>query len=301
MSKLVKAHIALFTVNLLYGANYIIAKGVMPNFLGANTFVFLRVIGALTLFAVIMLFVKEKVSAKDKVKLALCGLFGVAINQLLFFNGLMLTSPINASIIMTSNPVIVLVLASLLIKERVTKNKIIGIILGMLGSIILTLLSASGTSKHASVLGDSFILLNSVSYATYLVLVKPLMAKYKPITVIFWVFFFGLAYVSPIGIPEAINTEWQHLTMPIIGSVLFVVVGVTFLAYLLNIFALKIVSPSVTSSYIYLQPVMAGLFAWIHSSMYNSAYAEDITWIKVMCALLIFTGVYLVSKPPVSS
>ena len=116
MNKVLKAHLTLILVNVVYAANYLVAKGIMPDYIGPSGFIVYRVTGAVILFFIIKTRVKETIEKKDWIKLGLAGLFGVAINQLLFFNGLNLTSPINASIIMTSNPIMVLIISHLLIR-----------------------------------------------------------------------------------------------------------------------------------------------------------------------------------------
>ena len=297
MSKKVISHIALFIVNLLYGANYVIAKGVMPKYVGPNGFILMRVVGAVTLFWMILLFNLQKVAKKDLIRLAFCGLFGVGMNQLLFFNGLMRTSPLNSSIIMTTTPIIVFVLSIIILKEKSTQTKVLGITLGAIGSTSLTYLS-SGENGYASSLGDLFIFLNAISYSFYLVLVKPLMVKYSPLTVITWVFTFGLIYVLlwPFSTAEISAITWQSMPTDIPWRILFVVVGVTFLPYLLTVFAMKDVSPSVASSYIYFQPVLAGVFIYISFLIGSDDYTADFSIWKILCAVLIFVGVYLVSK-----
>ncbi len=298
MTKKIWAHLALFTVNMLYGLNYVVAKGLMPNVIKPNGFILLRVSGAVMLFWLFMLNKLEKVKPKDLFVLALCGLFGVGINQLFFFNGLMRTSPLNSSIIMTTTPIIVFLLSIIFLKERPLPIKIIGIIIGATGSILLSILS-SGHSTLSSSEGDMFIFINALSYSIYLVLVKPLMQKYKPLTVITWVFTFGLIYVSvwPFSIPEAEAVQWSNLSFDIGWRIIFVIVGVTFLPYLLTVIAMKEVSPSVASSYIYFQPVLAGVFIYVFAWIGDKDYTADFSLAKVACALFIFVGVYLVSKP----
>jgi len=298
MSKKVLSHIALFTVNLLYGANYVVAKGVMPKYVGPNGFILMRVLGAIILFWSVLLFTLEKVAKKDLVTLALCGLVGVGINQLLFFNGLMRTSPLNASLIMTATPIIVFILSMLFLKEKATKNKLIGIGLGAIGSVNLILLGNNASGTDASSLGDLFIILNAVSYSIYLVLVKPLMAKYRPLTVITWVFTFGLIYVLiwPFSSSEFLAVEWQAMPVDIPWRIAFVVIGVTFLPYLLTVLAMKNVSPSVASSYIYFQPMIASVFIYLSFVLGLEDYTADFSIWKLASALFIFIGVYLVSK-----
>ena len=297
MSKRAIAHLALFFVNVIYAANYLVAKGIMPDYIAPSGFIFFRVSGSVLLFILLQSFVKEKVERKDFARLILAGLFGVAINQLLFFNGLNLTSPINASIIMTSNPIMVLIISHIILREVITRNKILGVAIGGFGAVLL-LVSAKGAVGHASITGDLMIFINAMSYGVYLVIVKPLLNKYKPITVIMWVFIFGWCFVLPFGFQQALDVEWSTLPSSVIWGVLYVVIFTTFLAYLLNIFALKIVSPSVASTYIYLQPVLAGLFAFFVDKWYGNTdgYSQDITWFKVLCTIMIFIGVYLVGK-----
>ena len=297
MSKKVLAHLALFAVNLMYGANYVVAKGVMPKYVGPNGFILMRVSGAIVLFWAILLFRFQKVAKKDLITLAICGFFGVGVNQLLFFNGLMRTSPLNASIIMTMTPIIVFILSIIILKEKSTKTKVIGITMGAFGSIALTLLGKGPVSDSSSI-GDFFILLNAISYSIYLVLVKPLMVKYKPVTVISWVFTFGFIFVLiwPFSVSEFSVIDWTSMPVDIPWRILFVVIGVTFLPYLLMVFAMKDVSPSVASSYIYFQPILAGIFIFISYSIGYEDYTSDFSIWKLFCALIIFIGVYLVSK-----
>ena len=268
MSALWRAHIALFAVNVIYAANYIIAKGVMPDYVEPSGFILIRVTGAVSMFWIVKRFTREKVRRKHYGRLALCGLFGVCMNQLFFFEGLNLTSEVNAAIIMTITPILVLLLSAAILKERITPIKIVGILLGMIGAGSLIIFSHEGKLSLEGIWGDLFILINATSYGLYLVLVKPLMSKYKPITVISWVFLFGTVFVifSPFALIDFSNVDWFQLPPWAIGSIIYVVIATTFLAYLLNIFALKIVRPTVSSSYIYLQPVMTGLFVWLFSA-----------------------------------
>ncbi len=290
------AHAALLTVALIYGANYLIAKGLMPALIGPSGFIVLRATGAAALFWVVYAFRFERIRRDDLLRLALCGLFGVASNQLMFFNGLSLTSPVNASIIMTSNPILVLVVSSVLLKTAITARKLLGIGLGASGALTLLYLSAGSFSTHISWQGDLLILGNAVSYGVYLVLVKPLMMKYRPTTVIAWVFLFGALYVLPFGWQQVQGIDLSQFSSANYASVAFVVIGTTFFAYLLNSFALTKVMPTVVSMYIYLQPLFAGLFAYVYARYGGEDFTGDLTFGRLLCAALIFTGVYLVSS-----
>lgn len=291
MSNNAKPHLALFTANLIYGANYSIAKDLMPSFVQPFGLVLSRVIGAVVLFWIIYSFSFEKVEKKDIFRLLLCGLFGVAANQLMFLYGLNNTTPINAGIIMVSNPIMVLIASAIILKNKITFTKVTGIAFGIIGALLLLLFKGDFTFGSENLKGDIFIFLNAMSYGIYLVIAVPLMRKYKPITVMSWVFAFGLIMVFPFGFSEFKQIEWSTFSPTIWWEFLFVVIATTFLAYLFNIYGLKRLSPSVVSTYIYLQPLLATLIAiWVGK--------DSIDMIKVSAALFIFTGVYLVSKNP---
>lgn len=297
MQSLFKSHLALFVVQLMYGANYVVAKGLMPDVVGPNGFILIRVLGAVALFWAIMSFFKDKVDKGDFLRLAICGFFGVALNQLMFFNGLMLTSPLNAPVIMTMTPILVLALSAVILKEKVRVLQIVGVILGGAGSVFFILMNEKG--GYASSTGDLLILINATSYSFYLVLVKPLMKKYKPLTVISWVFTFGLAYVL-LWFPSTIElsqVSWADVSAIEVAQIAFVVVGVTFTPYLLNVYAMKNLSPSIAAVYIYLQPILATIFVLLMAAYGLTDYSENFNPLKILCALVVFVGVYLVIKP----
>ena len=291
MNRIFLSHIALIIVNLIYALNYTIAKDVMPEYIEPSGFILLRVIGGSILFFLMyFFFVKERVKKKDFFRLMLCGLFGVAINQLFFFEGLNLTTPINAAIIMTISPVLVIITSAIIIKEKITTRKIIGIFLGVIGACVLILNSGDISFENDFFTGNILVLINATSYAIYLVLVKTLMKKYNPITVMFFVFVFGLIFVLPFGIDEIQKIDLTSFNEEIYLKIGFVVIGTTFIAYMFNAFALKSLNPSVVSVYIYLQPLFASLIAIALNS-------DSLSLIKILSAIFIFSAVFLVSIP----
>lgn len=299
--KNIRAHLALFTVNAFYGANHILAKGVMPTYLTPNVFIAMRAVSAAALFWIVKsLTIREKVAKRDLLRLAICGYFGVANNQLFFFHGLNLSSSINAGIIMTLNPIMVAVMAFFFLKEPMSWLKGAGILLGTTGAILLTLTAGSGASD--SLLGDLFLFINALSYGIYLVVVKPLMQKYAPITVITYVFTFGMCYVLlfPPTIRDLGLTDFSSIPLGIWSKVAYVIIAVTFLAYLLTVYGLKYLTASASSSYIYLQPVMVMIFAFLFTSIgIAEDYTHTITAEKIGYMLLIFVGVFLTNRASV--
>ncbi len=287
------AHLALFVANVIFGINYSVAKGIMPEYVPPFGFIVLRVWGAVLLFWVFS-WLKgpaEKVDLKDKFRMGACALFGVTLNQLLFFAGLNITTPINASIIMTVNPVLVLIIAAVLIGERITLRKASGIVLGLSGASTLILLAGDLAFGKSTIAGDILVFVNACSYGVYLVIVKPLMRKYRPLTVIKWVFTWGVLFVTPVGVHQVATIDFAAFSPGVWASLLYVVVFTTFMAYLLNVFALRTVNASVASTYLYLQPAVAAVVSILVGQ-------DQLTWVKGFAALMIFLGVYLVSLRP---
>lgn len=295
MNKILKAHISLLIANLIYALNFTIAKDVMPNFILPSAFILLRVMGALFLFSFsYFIFFFQKIELKDILRFAICGLFGVAINQLFFFEGLNLTTPINAAIVMTTNPILVMLLSFIIVKEAISFRKILGITLGFIGASTLILSDGAIDLSSNNSTGNLFVFINATSYGLYLVIVKPLLNKYHPLTVLFYVFAFGLLFVLPFGFDDLTNVKWRTIPVNIYLEIIFVVVCTTFIAYLLNSSALKTLTASTVSIYIYLQPILASLFAIF-------LCADFLDEKKIIASVLIFSGVYLVSIRPSES
>lgn len=285
-----KAHLALLCVSLIYAANYTVAKEIMPKYLSPDALVFCRILTGVIIFWILSLVNYEKIEKKDFGRIIICGLLGSALNMLMFFKGLSLTKPINASLIMLLSPIIVLVASSIIIKERITNIKIIGILIGIFGAGILISNGQSIDLNSEGLLGDFFVCINATSYAIYLVLVRELMQKYQPFTVLRWVFTFGFIFVFPFTIQSVFNADFGSIPQNIWLAIGFVLIAVTVLTYLFNAFALKHVKASVVSVYIYLQPLWASIIAL--------SFGKDIlTPTKIMAYILILFGVLLVSKP----
>jgi drug/metabolite transporter (DMT)-like permease len=291
MNRTLRAHLSLLSANLIYAASFTIAKQVTNGPIHPLGLVFLRVSGAVILFWLTgALFVREKADRRDLPKFALLAVVGVAINQMLFLKGLSLTSPISAAIMMITSPILVLIIAALLIRERITALRVTGILLGFAGAVTLMMGNAQAGGKSDNASGDLFVFINALSWGSYLVLVKPLMMKYNTVTILRWVFLFGWIIVLPFGLGEFREVHWAAMSGKDWFNALFVVIATTYVAYMLNTYALKELSPSVVSAYIYLQPLLAAAIALYAGS-------DQIDLLKVISALLICTGVYLVSRP----
>ena len=289
MKASLKVHLALFMVSLIYGATFTIAKQVMPHYVQPFAFILLRVsVAAVCIFIFHSLFIKQKISDwKDIRQLCISALFGVAFNMLLFFKGLSITTPINGSVLMMNTPIFVVVFATLYLKEPLSLQKVIGILIAAFGAILL-MGGAGFNFSSETVWGDVMVSANAIIYAFYLVYAKSLMHKYHPLTVTMWSFVFGWFVVLPFGYSEFLQIDFASFTPKIWLFVGFVTVGSTFLTYVLNAYALRNASSSLVGSYIYLQPVLATLIAILSGK-------DLLTLEKLGYILIIFAGVFLVS------
>jgi drug/metabolite transporter (DMT)-like permease len=284
-----RSHLYLLLSNLIYGASFTIAKAVIPDYIKPYGMILIRITVTAVMFIIIQIFfIKEKIARKDVPLLILCALFGVSINQLLFFKGLSMTSPISTSLMSTITPILVLLFASMFQEEKLGWKKVLGIFIGAAGAVIIVIAGKRITLSSGEFLGDILVFANSAVYAIYLVIVKPLMKKYQPLTIITWVFFFGWIFVIPVGWSEFASINWQAITPVVWYAIIFIIIFTTFFSYLLNILALKNISSSVVGIYIYVQPIFATLIAVLFSK-------DHLTWQNIMASLLIFIGVYLVS------
>ena len=290
MSKRYLALIAATLVSIIYGVTFTIAKDVMPHYILPYGFIVLRVGGSVILFWLIWLIVpKEKMERKDFPRIIAAAFFGVAFNMLTFFKGLSLTSPISAAVLMVSTPIIVLILSAIILKERMLKRKIFGIVLGLVGTAFLILYGKSAGNASNANLGNALVFANAVSYGFYLIVVKKLMDKYSAFTFVKWIYLFGFIMVLPFGYNELQAVEFTAIPVDIAWKIVFIVVISTFLTYLLNLLSMKELKPTTVAVFIYLQPVFATIFA-------IGLGKDQLNLVKVGAAILIFSGVFLVTQ-----
>mgnify|MGYP000700430201 CR=1 FL=1 len=290
MSKRNWALVAATLVSIIYGVTFTIAKDVMPKYVEPFGFITMRVGGSVLLFWLIsFLGPKEKIALEDFPRIVAAALFGVALNMLTFFKGLSYTSPIMGAVLMVTTPMIVLILSAIIMKERMQKRKMFGIILGLAGTITLILYGKSMVNAPNATLGNLLVFINAVSYGFYLILVKKLMDKYNAFTFVKWIYTFGFLMVLPFGWNEFHAIEWTTIPTDIFWKIGFVVVFSTFLTYLLNLISMRELKPTTVAVFIYLQPLFATIFA-------VGLGKDELSLVKLLSAVLIFAGVYLVTQ-----
>ncbi|TMM59225.1 EamA/RhaT family transporter [Maribacter algarum] len=293
MSKRTLAILAALGATTIYGFTHTIAKGVMPDYVQPYGLVMLRVIGASILFWVASFFgPKEKIDKKDYRRILICAIFGMGFNMLVFLKGLSFSTPINSAVLVTSTPIFVLILSVILIKEKTTSRKIIGILVGLVGALGLILFGNEIRQDAPDIpFGNFFLLLNALFYGAYLILAKILIEKYHPFTFMKWLFSLGILICLPFGYQELIAIDWPNLPFEALWKIAFVILGTTFCTYLFNIFALTQLKASTVSAFIYVQPLIGILFALITGQ-------DSLTTVKIIAACLVLLGVYLASRKP---
>jgi drug/metabolite transporter (DMT)-like permease len=291
LNKRTLALLAALAATTIYGLNHTIAKGVMPLHVKPFGFIMIRVLGATALFwAVSFLGPRERIEKRDWGRLILCSLFGMAINMLAFFKGLDLSTPINSSVLITTTPIIVVVLSALLIQERIRFVKGLGIVIGLMGALGLIFYGQEIRQDAPNIpLGNILFLVNSLFYGLYLILAKKLVEKYHPFTLMKWLFLIGIFLNMPLALPEFLEISWSTLPWEALWKIGFVVLGTTFCTYLFNAFALTQLKASTVSAFVYVQPLVGIVFAVLSGK-------DQLSPVKITAALLVFLGVYLVSK-----
>jgi drug/metabolite transporter (DMT)-like permease len=282
---------AAFFTAIVYGVSYTVAKDLMPNYVQPFALIFFRVIGTAILFWVSALFVKkEKIDKSDYGRMFLGAIFGTAFNMLFFYKGLNMTTPITASAIGVMTPIMVLIFSAWLLKEKLYKKKILGIFIGLLGAFILITYKQDMVQAENAMLGNFFVYLNAAFYGLYMVITKKLLVKYHPITVMKWMYLLGVFIVLPFAFRELNEIDWSIFPTHMYYRLGFIVVFTTFINYLFNLFALSKLRPTTVVVFVYLHPVIASMYALYVGS-------DTLSVVKIVSTLLIFVGVYLVTKP----
>jgi Predicted permeases len=287
----IKGHLALFVAYVIFGLNTPISKAIfIDGEVSAMALTFYRFAGASALFWLFSLFSgKEKVIPRDLFLLFIASLFGILINQMPFVVGLSLTSPIDASVITTTVPMLTMVLAALFLKEPITWLKTLGVFIGAAGALLLILNGNTAEQGTASVTGNLLCFLASLSFAIYLTAYKRLINRYSPTTLMKWMFLFATLCSLPLCWKDITTVNYVSLPKNIYLDIAFVVVLATFVSYLLIPIGQKALRSTVVGMYNYLQPLIASLIAVVIGM-------DTFGWMKGIAALLIFLGVYVVTQ-----
>jgi drug/metabolite transporter (DMT)-like permease len=285
-------HVLILIVNILFAINITISKSLLPDQISPEGLTLLRMLFASVMFWITSLFTtREHVTRKDLGLLFLCSMTGIALNQGLFLFGLSQTSPIDASIISTSSPIFVMILAAIVLKEPITRLKAFGVMLGATGAIALILSSIQVATGQSNLFGNLLCITSSFSYSIYLVIAKPITQRYSSVTMMKWMFLFSAIVISPFTYQNLLDTPAFHgaISFQNIASILYVLIGATFIPYLLIPMSLKRIRPTTMSMYNYIQPMGASTIAIIIGQ-------DTFSIVKLIAAAFVFGGVYMVTQ-----
>lgn len=291
IEKTIPAHAAMLMAGAMWGLAAPVGKVGMSHGMNGLQLVSLRIAGASLCFWLISLFMKsEHVPLRDLLRLFLAGLLAIGFNQTLFTVGLGLTSPVNAAIMTTMMPIATMILSFLFLREPVTWKKVVGILLGATGAILLVMFSAKGGSARAgNPVGDLLVVTAQFCFASYLTAFKKLIHRYGGITCMKWMFLSSLLFVVPFTAQSFASFDWSGHDADFWGGVAYVVFGSTFLAYLGLMFAQRLLRPTVVSIYNYVQPVVACLVSvWVGLAIFGA--------VQALAVCMVFVGVWLVTR-----
>jgi drug/metabolite transporter (DMT)-like permease len=286
-----KGHAALLIAYIIFGLNTPITKAILTHGeISAMALTFYRFAGAAALFWLASLFtVKEHVNIRDIILLSLASLFAIFINQMSFIIGLSTTSPINASVITTLVPVMTMIFAAFFLKEPITWKKVIGVLVGAFGALLLIFNGNMALHNTATIKGDLLCMLSCFAFAIYLAAFKKPIVRYSAVTSMKWMFLFAAVCSFPFCRRDISTIDYSTVSADIYLNIAYVVVMATFVSYLLIPVGQKLLRPTIVSMYNYLQPLVSSFVAVILGM-------DTFGWIKSIAALLIFSGVYIVTQ-----
>ncbi|MEY8722311.1 DMT family transporter [Bacteroides stercorirosoris] len=289
MNKNVQGHIFALTANILWGLMAPIGKSALMEFSALSVTTF-RMVGAAACFWLLSAFCKrEHVDHRDMLKIFFASLFALVFNQGVYIFGLSMTSPIDASIVTTTLPIVTMIIAAIYLKEPVTNLKVLGIFVGAMGALILIMSSQTAGGGNSSIIGDLLCLVAQISFSIYLTVFKGLSQKYSPITLNKWMFVYASMCYIPFSYHDVASIQWAEISTAAFVQVGYVVVGGSFLAYIFIMTAQRLMRPTVVSMYNYMQPIVASIAAII---MGLGVFG----WEKGAAIALVFLGVYIVTK-----
>ena len=276
---------------LIYALNHTIAKDVMPTYIQGFGFIGIRLIGATIAFWLIgLLMPKQHIDKADRWAFLRAAFFGMAINMLAFFKGLEYSTPINSTVIITTTPIMVFLFSVILLKENIRPKRAIGVLIGFLGALSLVLFSQQAPANAPNIsLGNFLFIANASTYGLYMIYVKPLSEKYNTIHLLKWLFLIGLLMTMPFTLPELLEVDFQQMPHSVWWRIGFVVLGTTFMTYLLMVYAIRHLRATSLSAFTYLQPIIGIVYA----ALVGADFMTPIKWVAMSLVLL---GVFLVTK-----
>lgn len=289
----ISGHIACFSAYAIFGVNIIVCKDLTSGHLISPITIFtLRSLGAGLMFWILSLLLpSEKVDKKDYLKILAAAFLGYFVTQLTFLVAIPDVTPMHCSIISSMSPIYTMFIAAIVLKEPLSWKKASGVALSLCGILFLIFNNASGTSgvAESKLSGIFMMFLNSLSFSLYLGIFKPVIAKYSVVTFMKWIFLFSALMSLPLSLREIVSLEWTKIPSVQMWELGFLIVFATFVSYFLIPFGQKRIRPTLVSMYSYIQPIIATVISII-------LCMDILTWQKLLAALMVFAGVFIVSR-----
>ncbi len=285
-------HLACFAAYAIFGVNIIVCKDLMGGRLISPIAIFtLRSIGAGLLFWILSLFLpREKVEPRDFFKILAAAFLGYFVTQMTFLVAIPDVTPMHCSIISSMSPIYTMFIAALVLKEPLSWQKAGGVAVSLAGILFLIFNNASsGGTAESKLSGILLMVLNSLSFALYLGIFRPVISKYSVVTFMKWIFLFSTLMSLPFSAKEVVYIQWDAIPAAQLWELGFLIIFATFTAYFLIPLGQKRIRPTLVSMYSYSQPIIATVISIIIGM-------DILTWQKVLAALLVFSGVFIVSR-----
>lgn len=288
-------NLACFTAYLIFGFNIVCCKNIANDgHVSPMSLFFLRSAGALVLFwlASVLSGKREKVDRRDFWKIALASFLGLFLTQFSFLVAITMTTAVDASIMSLLSPVMAMVVAAIALKDRITASGVTGLCISLAGVlfIVLNTVTSGSGADHTSGWGIVLMVVNTLSFASYVGIFKPLIQRYSVLTFMKWMFVFSTLYALPFS-SGVLGIRFTEIPADIIGQILFVIVGATFVTYFLIPVGQKRIRPMIVCMYSYVQPVIA-------MGVSLAVGLDTMSWAKGIATLLVFLGVGIVNFAP---
>ena len=280
--------LALIAVQIIYASGVIVGKFVLPV-VPAPVIVTIRMVIASVAFFLAHRAIKGSVpkTAGDWLRFAVLGVLGGAGNQLLILIGLTRTTAINTAILIPMIPIFTVIFGWALRRDQPSALKWGGVAVAAVGTVYLIGPDRVSLAPEVA-LGNVLVLLGMAFNALAFLLSKEMLQRYAPVTVAFCLTLAGLVGVFPLGLGAAGAVQRAELTPGFLLWLGYLVVFPTTVTYFLNLWSLRRASPTLVTSFIYLQPLFTTAVAPL------VLQGEHLTARTAAAGLAIFAGVGVV-------
>lgn len=288
----VQGHAAVLSANVIFGLGVPVTALLLSQWVSPMVYMLTRCVGAAAIFWIISLFMPaERVTRRDLLVIMGGGLLGIVVSQTLTAWALVYTTPVYFSLIATLTPVATMLMAALFIGERITTVRLLGVVVGIVGAVLMVLMNWSGGAGLNDLLGIGLAVLSLLTWALYLIITRRVSQRYTAVTQMKWTFLISAVAVLPMAWGELGSQPLYSSACTWTGAVemAFIVVFATVAGYFAIPFAMRYIKATTVSVYTNLQPIVASFVA--------IAIGQDVlTWDKPVALVLVLLSAYMVTR-----